>query len=68
MTGHIVDTFALIQFRRNEVSVAVVVKKELYLGEITLTVAEFLGKIKAEAVHMAVVYERIVEAAVGTLP
>ena len=68
MAGHIVDHFALIQLCRDEVSVGVVIQEEFHLGEVALPVAEFLGEVKAEAVHMAVVYERIVAAAAGAFP
>ena len=68
MPSHIVDPFALVQLCCDEVPIAVVIKEEFHHGEVTLPVAEFLGEVKTVAVHMAVVYERIVEAAVGTLP
>ena len=68
MAGHIVNSFAFVHPCCNEVPVAVVIQEEFHLGEVALAVAEFLGKIKSEAVYMAVVHECIVVAAVGTLP
>lgn len=66
--GHIVCFRGLVIFGDYIVIVGIVLEAELDLAEISLAIGELLREVKPEHVHMAVIDESIIIAAVRALP